>query len=704
MFSPLCIYVVSKRVDCSVLDPSIPFVPIVNWADLIEHASFGGVAFFNQACEPVANIEQACYVVHPETIPSPPGFAVFSQRQRHENQTAAWEATAQMVQDMVYSPLPVAPTPAFSSFVVQPPTEEAEVDANQQELIETAEGYALISPKSRRQIRASNFRITDLTVIHYLKDGADFDEQAIRLNILVISGPSHRVVESLDLSKDELDSVGLKIGKKVGTAISYPRAKQSFWGKLSVLVRERLAYCSHHYVYRSSGWVLTPQNQWIYVQDGAKPPNENIRFQCGFRFGIPKPDYTTEWLVGNAWRLLHLSPREPAASLIPFLFAHLSLLWSLFEAAGYPPHVLLFIKGTTGSLKTAVASLLFNFSSDPKNNIPATFRDTSASMEVKMGIYRDRVLLADDFCPAASENSRRVLEQNLEQLVRFYGDGIAKARTNPKLEETYEKRPHGLCVITGEDSAGSYSSLLRCLFVSVTPDTYNKELLAEFQRAPSLWIGYLDRFVSFCCDYASQIIDLIREQFPILRKQAEAVITERRLVDAFADLCLAGKILLEFVSRPLGLTGESQNSILNQMEATILEVCRRSAEESKDSDPVKVFSRYLLEGVEKQAIRLVSRREFELSPEKFDGYEENGLWHFRGNTLFSYIRKEYSGTGKQFPLTEKRLWEELYLSNILIPAASREEAGAKFEYGVKASFGARSRYIRIDPSALGKYL
>ena len=704
VFSPLCIYVVSKRVDCSVLDPSIPFVPIVNWADLIEHASFGGVALFNQACELVANIEQACFVVHPETIPPPPGFVVFSKRQRHEDETAAWEATAQMVQDMVYAPLPVAPTSALPSIVVQPPIEEAEVDANQQELIETAEGYALISPKSRRQIRASNFLITDLTVIHYLKDGADLDDQVIHLSILVISGPSHQVVESLDLAKGELDIVGSKIGKKIGTAISYPGAKQGFWGKLSVLVRERLAYCTHRFVYKSSGWVLTPQNQWVYVHDGARPSSENISFQCGFQFGIPEKNYTTDWLVCNAWRLLHLSPREPEASLIPFLFAHLSLLWSLFEAAGYPPHVLLFIKGTTGSLKTAVASLFFNFSSDPKNNIPATFRDTSASMEVKMGIYRDRVLLVDDFCPAARENSRRILEQNLEQLIRFYGDGIAKARTNPKLEETYEKRPHGLCAITGEDSAGSYSSLLRCLFISVTPDTYDKELLAEFQRTPSLWTGYLDRFVSFCCDYTSQIIDLIREQFPILRKQAEAVITERRLVDAFADLCLVGRILLEFVSHSLGLTKKNQSSILNQMDVTILEVCRRSAEESKDADPVKIFSRYLLEGVEKQAIRLVSRREFELSPEKFDGYEENGLWHFRGSTLFSYIRKEYSGTGKQFPLTEKRLWEELYLSNILIPAASREEAGAKFEYGVKASFGTRSRYIRIDPSALGKYL
>lgn len=703
MFSPLCCYVVSKRIEYSSLDPRVPVAPIVRWSDLIKRTPFGSIAFFDRACELVTNIEQACYVVHPETIPPPPGFVVFSQRQRSKNGIDAWQANAQVVQDMVYSPQQAAPMPAPASFLVQP-AEEVELDDAQQELIETPDGYALISPKDRRQVRASNFLITDLTIVHYLKDGAEVDHQVVHLDILVIAGPAHRVVDALDIAKEELDNVGAKIGKKIGVAISYPGAKQSFWGKLSVFVRERLAYCNQRFIYKSSGWVETPQNQWIYVRDGVRPPSENISFQCGFQFGIPEHDCTTDWLIRNAWRLLSLSPKEPAASLIPVLFAHLGLVWSLFEAAGYPPHLLLFIKGTSGSLKTSVASLIFNFSGNPQDNIPATFRDTSASMEVKMGVYRDRVLLVDDFCPAASENSRRILEQNLEQLIRFYGDGIAKSRTNPKMEETHEKRPHGLCVITGEDSAGSYSSLLRCLFISVSPGTYDSDLLLKFQETPSLWTGYLDRFVSFCCDNTSWIIDFVRKQFPILRKQAESVISERRLVDAFASLCLAEKILLEFVSRPLGLSIKDQENFINQMETEILEVCRRSAEESKDANPIKIFSRYLLEGVEKQAIRLVSRREFELSPEKFDGYIENDLWHFRGNTLFSYIRKEYAGIGKQFPLTEKRLWEELYLSNILIPAASREEAGSRFEYGVKASFGNRSRYIRIDPSALTKYL
>ena len=79
------------------------------------------------------------------------------------------------------------------------------------------------------------------------------------------------------------------------------------------------------------------------------------------------------------------------------------------------------------------------------------------------------------------------MEASLEQIIRFVGDGIAKSRATPTMERQPEQRPQGMIAITGEDSSGSHSSLLRCLFVQVMKDSYDKELLSSLQRHPNLW-------------------------------------------------------------------------------------------------------------------------------------------------------------------------------------------------------------------------
>lgn len=598
-------------------------------------------------------------------------------------------------------PQPLSLDPQLPAKVPLPEVQEPEELIDQMRLTETSEGYALIPAKAKRKLPASNYIIRKVATLHRIFADETRNKTVIQLTLHIISFRIEAV--SIEIPLEGIDTAVSRIGKAIPTAIAFPQSKAVFSNLFPVLIRERLANCSHPYAYQDSGWVLPPHSNWFYVHANAVPSSDQVRIETGFQFGISGNGHALGWLVQNSWRLLSMS-KDLSAILIPFLYAHLALLWTLFDAAGYPPHVLLFIKGMTGSLKTAVASLLFNFSADPKSNISASFRDTSASMEVVMGAYKDRVLLVDDFCPAASENARRILEQNLEQLIRFYGDGIAKSRTNPKLEETHEKRPHGLCVITGEDSAGSYSSLLRCLFITVQPDTYDKVLLAEFQDNPALWTEYLKVFVDFCTKRADAIISFVKTRFPVLRDRAAQVIAERRLIDAYACLSLTAEIVLNFVAPHLNMSDSDKTAVYARYDAAILETCRRSAEEAKEADPVQVFARLVCEGIDKQTLLLTERQEFEAAPNEFHGYIDGNYWFFWPHELFDFLRRAYELGGKKFPLTQARLWEALYMSKILVPAAPRGAGERKFEYGVRVSFGNRPRMIRVDPIILKEFL
>lgn len=702
MFTPICFWSIAKRKDSVSPKPGTPVVPIIRAGDLIEQVPFGQTRYFGWCGEPVNNPSDAQYVVYPNTLPVPPGFE-WSMGAPAPASLDDWQKTAKHIHEAVYTPPALSNLPS-SSFL--PANRLGQVNAEQPEQVEQEEctqlaatpiGYSIISSRNNRRVRATNFLLRDIVRVHHFRKEPDSDHCTLILTIEVIG--SQHSTHAVEITVGEIDMVGTRILRNLGSAIIYPSAKASFLSHFPILVREKLDNCPQRFVYESSGWVFLPQGQWAYVHDGAEVPFNNIAFQSGFEFGKSCARYPTDRLVRNALKLLGLSKELPAV-LIPILYAHLALIWSLFDAAGYPPHMLLFLKGTTGSLKTAVASLLFNFEGKAEKNIPATFRDTSASMEVKMGQYRDRVLLVDDFCPAASDGARRILEQNLEQLVRFYGDGIAKARTNPRLEETYEKRPHGLCAITGEDSAGSYSSLLRCLFITVRPDTYDKDLLAEYQDNPMIWTQYLECFVDFCVNSAPQIVGQIQADFPRFRAEGEQTISERRLIDAYACLSLAARVMLNFAYSVSVLSEAEANRLFTQFATTILTTCQASAEESKGADPAKVFARLIKEGIDRHAVTLPSRGEFEAAPDKFLGYSDNKYWYFWGSRLYDYIRREYAVGGGQFPLSQQKLWECLYVTNILLPSAPREVCSGKFEYTVRASFGSRPRLIRIDPSAL----
>lgn len=130
------------------------------------------------------------------------------------------------------------------------------------------------------------------------------------------------------------------------------------------------------------------------------------------------------------------------------------------------------------------------------------------------------------------------MEQTLENLIRFYGDGNTKGRADPRMDKVYMKKARGLCAITGEDIAGSLSSQLRCLFLTVDKSTFNGVVLKRFQNHPYLWTEYLATFVNVLFSIIPDVILRIRNSFQTYREQAEKTIRERRLVDTYCWLAV----------------------------------------------------------------------------------------------------------------------------------------------------------------------
>ena len=93
------------------------------------------------------------------------------------------------------------------------------------------------------------------------------------------------------------------------------------------------------------------------------------------------------------------------------------------------PRFLMFVNGKTGSLKTALCSVLFNLTGEAARNIPAIFRDSVASVEAKFPQYCDQVLLLDDYSPATTARNKADMNKLLEDVMKsaFRASGLSSS-------------------------------------------------------------------------------------------------------------------------------------------------------------------------------------------------------------------------------------------------------------------------------------
>lgn len=697
MFSPLIFFSLYRKLP----SPGAPSSPIV----MMPKRDPNGppVQFFDASGHP-CSYGQCFYVSQPSNFNAPPGFEFVSGHAPPSSE-AEWLAqqptgrntlSPTITDALPYPSIPIGSSvPPFAGpahIDTDTPLTSINGDLSAYIIIRGHDGFYVQPPKSLRFHRATNFLINLIAVKHTLQSGQD-ETRSILFDVDIPSQvhcsleiPSSRLKYILTEVLDQVCEARILRGGNLG----------AFEPELQDLLRQEILLCPHLYEIRESGWFVSPSGHYCFAEDGSPQTDSTLCFRTGFSFLRGEQQRPPYQVASDAWRILALS-KQSRTIYVPFLYAHLALMWRLFTEAGHRPNFLLFIEGPTGSLKTAVASLLFNFSGQPEANVPASFRDTPASMEIAFDAYRDRVLLVDDFCPTSDRTSQRDLNNKLERLVRFFGDGKSRSRATPNMETATEKKPCGLVAITGEDSAGSQSSLLRCLFLRVDRDTFDKDLLRRFQEDPSLWTEHLALFVESLAPRARDIVHMIREKFPSYREMGSNYLKEKRSIDTFAYLSLTAEIVVQELHQLLQL---DYTACIQEFHQAILDACQASEAKADAADPVQIFSQTLLELLEQEEISIGSIPQFLEDPSKYIGVATDAFWYLWPKGAFKAVSDAYSMTGRTFPLSMQALWGALDAKGVLIPTNTMRKGVPHKEYGTKVSFGNRPRMLKIVPQRL----
>lgn len=458
------------------------------------------------------------------------------------------------------------------------------------------------------------------------------------------------------LTSDELSSIARSIKKRCPW-FSLNSSTSGAERILEEYVRNQLDRVQTVTVVRSSGWICVNGNH-VFAHAGL-PSTGTLRIECSSAV-LVDATLSRQDAFRSALDILGCGKLHVTLPLV--LTAYAGVLSRLFEEAGFTPRFATFLHGTTGSLKTATAEVIANFYGDRDFS---SFRDTPAAIDIAIAEHRDRLLLVDDFQPAATSAGATAARNVLEHLIRLYGDNIAKKRSNSTATKACGEKPNGTCLVTGEFVAGSHSSLLRCLLVPVARGDIDGALLRRYQDNPALWTTNYVGFLQWVGENWGALCGLIRETFPSLRQQMSDAAPEPRLADTGAVLALTAEVLLRYGAFLGVLSHKDTNCLHASWHSTITDLLVGSTQLASGENIAQVCVDAIRSGIVDGTLSIAKSVDDYMRGQ--DGFCHGKRMFIIPTSFRAAVHRFCSATGRRVDFPPDAIYTQLLDAGLIVP-------------------------------------
>lgn len=406
-------------------------------------------------------------------------------------------------------------------------------------------------------------------------------------------------------------------------------------------------------------------------------------------------EYDPRYSMCHSERTLHLVHKISAdrrVGAICLLFSFQGVLFRLFKEAGFPIQYLLFLTGTTGSLKTSMAKAIFMHYDSDRVKSPRSFRDTKASFEHGLKEGKDTIAIFDDYYPGTTVQEQNELREKMETLVRFVGDSIGKNRSNSKLENVEGEAAKGVVVVTGENRITGQSANLRCLNVTIKKGTIDKQKLAILQAHGAMISTMIHEFTMFVEENYEMLVKKIRAEFPYKRGRYASLFTESRLADCGATFALTAEILGDFLSRYCKYQDEFCAEMVNGLIEDVEAILCQNEEDAKTGNTALCYGEAISRLLSAGDLRIGTRQECFSAMARFDGFLEGGFLFLNSDVIYEKFRLLQMKAGIQVIPAKTVCQRQLDELGLL----EKQSNGQNCTYTVKLGpAGMRQRFLKI---------
>jgi hypothetical protein len=481
------------------------------------------------------------------------------------------------------------------------------------------------------------------------------------------------------------------------------------WGSRAKLAPRYAGYLRHalkdisspevRRVYSHTGWRRIGDD-WVYLSAASKQAQTRLDGTLAY-YSVPS---SVDIATVRSAVALSLSIRGVVGDRTA-----LPLICAIYRAPlceFLPFDCVLWFVGRSQSHKTSLVVLaLQHFGSEfSASNLPATWLDTSATLETRAFLAKDVILMIDDFAPSSPDN-KDPMRVAAMTFIRSVGNGTARGRMTSSLDQRPVHPPRGLAISTAEHMPSSAESVVGRTFpISQRRGDVNIDELSRMQRRagelPNAISGYVDFIGRRAADPGFR--GSLRRRHAELRQELASASRHPRAPHEAANLALGGELFAEFALEIGVFDDASASAFLKDVRAALVEQLTEFAALSEDpvARACDVIHGILARGT--TAPRSIPSVDETGHGNDIDGrsigWRVGGKIYLFPRTAYATVRDEIEAAGGQMPYSEADLWRELVNRKI----ARRGPVDHPTTIQMRTPGGARQWVVEIDAAILAK--
>ena len=441
-------------------------------------------------------------------------------------------------------------------------------------------------------------------------------------------------------------------------------------------------------MYLQTGWKKI-NGEYVFLM-----PTQNNPFTVELQGKLKNYSFTEK---GSQEDLIYLSAMlensfAPQCVMLPLLaVTFLCPLNHFLKSVGYERKFVTALIGKTGSRKSTLAALFLSFFGKfSASDLPMSFHDTANSILSNIYYLKDVLTCIDDFHPSGMfhEQEMKSIAQNIS---RYYGDRIGRARLNSKAELQSSKPPTGNAIITAEYSPEiSVSGSARYFNIELNENDVQLDDLSEYQQLANdgvlcgIMQSYIEWIKNVYLDDESAFVKTLEDVFLKYRKFyldrlcANRIKFHNRTPDMLAHLKIGFAFLLVFLKSKNQINKSELDKFEKVFDEIVLKAVSANAEIIELENPTTKFCEKLKSLLDSGRC-YVEAKGTDSSPRQKNciGLQDDEHYYLFADTTHSEVRKLCTEQGEHFSISKNELLRQLRKEGLLLSRTSRNTVSVR---------------------------
>lgn len=488
------------------------------------------------------------------------------------------------------------------------------------------------------------------------------------------------------VSADEMQNMKWLLNRWGALGAAQP--KQNVLSKICHAIMLTKGEVKFETMYLQTGWKKI-NGEYVFLM-----PTQNSPFTVELQGKLKNYSFTEK---GSQEDLIYLSVMlensfAPQCVMLPLLaVTFLCPLNHFLKSAGCEPKFVTALIGKTGSRKSTLAALFLSFFGKfSASDLPMSFHDTANSILSNIYYLKDVLTCIDDFHPSGMfhEQEMKSIAQNIS---RYYGDRIGRARLNSKAELQSSKPPTGNAIITAEYTPEiSVSGSARYFNIELNENDVQLDDLSEYQQLANdgVLCGIMQSYIEWIknvylddeCAFVKTLEDVFLKyrKFYLDRLCANRIKFHNRTPDMLAHLKIGFAFLLVFLKSKNQINKSELDKFEKVFDEIVLKAVSANAEIIELENPTTRFCEKLKSLLDSGRC-YVETKGLDSTPRQRNciGLQDDEHYYLFADTTHSEVRKLCAEQGEHFSISKNELLRQLRKEGLLLSRTSRNTVSVR---------------------------